>query len=161
MFTVRPMREEDIGKVAELNKECFPEDNSTLEDAQKWVGANLRAAPRTSYFVLEDEQRQVIGYILWLEKGGFRKEAVLELEQIGVSGSLRGQGGGKLLIRESLDTLKVRLLSEERSLHLVEVTTAADSEAQRLYRDTLGAEVEATIRDLFLGDEVIMVARNP
>ncbi|MCH7828837.1 GNAT family N-acetyltransferase [Patescibacteria group bacterium] len=154
------MRKEDLGIVAQLNKECFPEDNSTLTDAREWIEANWKAAPRTSYFVLIDEEGQVEGYILWLEKGGFRKEAVLELEQIAVIPSQRGRGGGRTLIQQTLPQLKERLALQGRTIKLIEVTTAADNEAQRLYRDTLGAEVEATIHDLFRGNEVIMVARN-
>ena len=162
MFTVRSMQEEDLGIVAQLNRECFPGDNSTLADARKWIEASWKAVPRISCFVLVDEKGQVGGYILWLEKGGFRKEAVLELEQIGVADSLRGRGRGKLLICESLSALKARLLGERRSLHLVEVTTGVGNEAQRLYRDTLGAEIEATIRGLFgEKDEVVMIARDP
>ncbi len=161
MFTVRSMRKEDLGMVARLSRECFPKDNSTLADAREWVEANWRATPRTAYFVLTNEEGQIGGYILWLEKGGFRKKAVLELEQIAVTASLRGHGAGRLLIERSLVWLKDRLALQGRTLKLVEVTTAATNEAQRLYRSTLGAKVECVIRDLFVGDEAIMIARNP
>lgn len=40
------------------------------------------------------------------------------------------------------------------------VTTRADSYAQRLYKNVLGAEVEAALANLYSADEVIMVARN-
>ena len=40
------------------------------------------------------------------------------------------------------------------------VTTRADNYAQRLYRVTLGDEVEGTIRDLYSWDEVIIIAKN-
>lgn len=162
MFTVRSMHEEDLPVVSQLNKECFPGDNSTLSDAKEWISASWRAAPRTSYFVLEDEQGQVIGYILWLEKGGFRKEAVLELEQIGITSSWRGKRGATFLIRESLGAVKKLLENQGRKLKLVEVTTAADNEtAKHLFCSTLGAEVEAIISGLYVEDEVIMVAREP
>mgnify|MGYP001594815292 CR=1 FL=1 len=161
MFTVRSMRKGDFPVVSQLNRECFPKDNSTLSDAREWISASWRAAPRTSYFVLEDEQGQVIGYILWLEKGGFRKEAVLGLEQIAVAVSSRGKGAGRLLVTKSLEWLKDGLALQERTLKLVEVTTGTTNEAQRLYESTLGAVVVATISDLYAGDEVIMVARNP
>lgn len=162
MFTVRSMREEDLGIVAQLNRECFPRDNSTLADARKWTEASWKAAPRTSCFVLVDEKEQVGGYILWLEKGGFRKEAVLELEQIGVSNSLRGQGGGTLLIRKSLKELKERFAFQGRTIKLIEITTAADNEAQRLYESALGARRVTIIPNLFGGkDEVVMIARDP
>jgi ribosomal protein S18 acetylase RimI-like enzyme len=51
----------------------------------------------------------------------------------------------------------------ERGAHLkaIIVTTRADNNAQRLYRDALGVEVECTIKELYSADEVIMIARNP
>ena len=161
MLSVRSMRKEDLGVVVQIHRECFPLDNSTLEDARQWIGASWRATPRTAYFVLMNEEGQIGGYILWMEKGGFRKEAVLDLEQIGVTPLWRGQGGGHLLITESLKWLKDYLVLQERVLKLVTVTTSANNEAQSLYESALGAVVEATIFDLYVGNEVIMVARKP
>jgi hypothetical protein len=43
--------------------------------------------------------------------------------------------------------------------HIV-VTTRADNSAQRLYRNALGAEIEATIPRLYSADEVFMIARD-
>jgi hypothetical protein len=40
------------------------------------------------------------------------------------------------------------------------VTTRADNDAQALYRTTLGAEVEAVIKNLYSADEVFMAARH-
>ena len=40
------------------------------------------------------------------------------------------------------------------------ITTRADNYAQRLYRVTLGDEVEGTIRDVYSWDEVIIIAKN-
>lgn len=161
MFSVRPMQEGDLDVVVHIHRECFPEDNSTLEDARDWVWANWRAVPRTSYFVLVDKLGQVGGYILWMERGGFRREAVLELEQIAVTSAWRGMGGGRLLITEGLRELKDYLSLQERTLKLIQVTTGATNESQHLYRSTLGAEVEAIIHDLFGEDEVVMIARDP
>ena len=48
---------------------------------------------------------------------------------------------------------------EQIAVAAVVVTTRADNAAQKLYRKTLGAEVEATIASLYSGDEVLMVAR--
>jgi ribosomal protein S18 acetylase RimI-like enzyme len=161
VFTIRDAQKDELGTMARINNECFPEDNSTLGDALMWVETNWRAFPRASYFVLLNEKGQIGGYILWLERGGFREKAVLELEQIAVTTSWRGQGCAKMLIRDSLSCLKGRLASQGRSLKLVEVTTSKENEAQLLYQSTLGAAPEAVLRDLFGGDEVIMIARNP
>jgi ribosomal protein S18 acetylase RimI-like enzyme len=40
------------------------------------------------------------------------------------------------------------------------VSTRTDNQAQKLYRKVLGAEVEATIKNLYSADEVYMVARH-
>ncbi|MCH9716634.1 MAG: GNAT family N-acetyltransferase [Gammaproteobacteria bacterium] len=53
-------------------------------------------------FVARDEKDQVIGYVQWIYKSGFRKEAVIELEQIAVVQDKQGQGVASKLIKESL-----------------------------------------------------------
>ena len=85
---------------------------------------------------------------------------VLELEQITVLAEVQGKGIGRILIDESLLLVKERLHSCNASLKHIIVTTRADNYAQRLYRQTIGAEVECTIKDLYSADEVIMIARN-
>lgn len=159
-FTVRRMNEVDIYGVAKLNQECFSGNRDNSEMAALWISSNFAAYPRMQYFVAEDESG-IVGYILWMEKGGFRKEAVLELEQIGVAASQRGKGIGIKLIEESLREIKKFLADQGRRLKLVEVTTGTENEAQRLYKKTLGAEPECIIKELFRGDELVMIARNP
>ena len=44
-------------------------------------------------------------------------------------------------------------------LKAVEVTTGVENQAQKLYEKTLGAKIECVVKDLFRGDEVIMVGR--
>jgi len=56
--------------------------------AKKWVAGNLLNFHRNRYFgAFLHSQNGVflVGYIFWVEQGGIRKEAVLELEDIGVS----------------------------------------------------------------------------
>jgi len=49
-----------------------------------------------------------------------------------------------------------------RDLHIVKVDTGGNNAAQHLYQRTLGAEVEATLKDFLYGeDEVIMLKRYP
>jgi len=112
------------------------------------------------YYVAADGSA-IVGYIHWTQKSGFRPETVLELEQIAVSPEQQGRGIGRRLIEESLPRMRERLDERGARLKAVIVTTRADNYAQRLYRDTLGAEVECTIKDLYSADEIIMVARNP
>lgn len=44
------------------------------------AGMQLKAYPRFLSFVAEINN-QIVGYIVWAQKSGFRAEAVLELEQ--------------------------------------------------------------------------------
>lgn len=104
--------------------------------------------------------KEIVGYIQWMEKSGFRKEVVLELEQIAVSPEWRNQGVGSYLINSSLSLVKEELAKREAVLKHVVVTTRTDNDAQKIYRETLNASVETTIPDLFSADEVIMIARD-
>jgi ribosomal protein S18 acetylase RimI-like enzyme len=112
------------------------------------------------YFVAE-EAGTISGFILWTEKSGFRTEVILELEQLGVLPEKQGLGIGETLIRKSLPLVADELVKRGARVKAVLITTRSDNDAQRLYRKALGAEVEATISNLYSGDEVIMVARNP
>jgi ribosomal protein S18 acetylase RimI-like enzyme len=112
------------------------------------------------YYVAEVGSR-ISGFVLWTEKSGLRTEVVLELEQIAVATRFRKQGVGTALIIESLPEVAKELATRGATLKHVLVTTRADNDAQRLYRRTLGAEVEATLPALYSADEVFMVARDP
>ena len=101
-----------------------------------------------------------IGYIIWSQKAGFRPSAVIELEQVAVSPNFQGNGIGKILITATLSDVARKLKEQGSSLKHILVTTRADNYAQRLYRDVLGANVEATLDNLYSADEVIMVARD-
>lgn len=149
------MVENDIYSVAEVHRQAF----SRQRMSEKWIKCNFRAAPRMQYYVAVSHSN-IIGYIHWTQKSGFRSEAVIELEQIAVLPEFQGQGIGRRLIDESIPLLKKELTIYQATLKHIIVTTRADNYAQRLYRKTIGAEVECTIRDLYSMDEVIMIARN-
>jgi len=112
------------------------------------------------YYVSESNG-EMTGYILWVEKSGFRAQVVLELEQIAVKAEFQNQGIGAALIEASLNEASSNIVSRGAILGTVLVTTRSDNQAQRLYRKVLGAEVAAIVPSLFSGDEVLMVARNP
>lgn len=128
------------------------------ESALQWVQACWNAGPRLHYWVAVLGGK-VVGYILWVEKGGFRKEAVLELEQIAVLASHRGKGIGERLVRTSLEGERRRLEQRGSRLKLVEVTTGSDQGALGFYRRALGAKPVTKIPDLFCGDEYVLIAR--
>lgn len=156
---VRPAKESDLDQIAAIGSESFS-GLRPIEDGRRWVDACWRAAPRMQYWVATADAR-VQGYILWLEKGGFRHDAVLELEQIAVRPSQRGKGIGQALIVESLDALRRALFRRGAHLKLVEVTTGSEQGALEFYARVLGTEVAGRIPDFFRGEEYILIAREP
>lgn len=100
-----------------------------------------------------------MGYILWYFKGGWRKESVLELEQIAIRPFYQGKGCGSRLIRESFEKIKNYLKKEKRTLKAILVTTGTEQKAKRIYEKVLEAKAEAKIKNLFRDDEIIMIRR--
>jgi len=147
----------DLEKMAQIASESFS-GLKELKDAKTWLECNFSAYPRMQYFVaLVDGE--ISGYILWTERGGFRKESVFELEQIAVDQKFRGKGVATKIIEDSFLEIKKYVENRGAVLKAVEVTTGVDNQAQRLYTKTMGAKVECVVKDLFRGDEVIMLAR--
>lgn len=152
---IRMMNSSDLTGASLVHKAAFPRQSFSCE----WLACNLRAYPRFLSFVAEVND-QIVGYIVWTQKSGFRAEAVLELEQLAVLPQCQGQGIGRSLIEKSLPLVKEELAKKNSTLKHIMVTTRADNHAQKLYKTTLGAEVEATISNLYSADEVLMIARN-
>ncbi|MDD5433579.1 MAG: GNAT family N-acetyltransferase [Candidatus Pacebacteria bacterium] len=157
MVKISKAKKNDISQIAQIASQCFSGMQPKTK-AVKWVKCNFSAWPRAQYFTAK-EKSKILGYILWVEEGGFRKESVWELEQIAVSSDFQGRGVGRQLILQSLENIKKYLKNRGSVLKLVEVTTGTDNKAQELYQKTLGAKKEATVRNFFRGDEVIMIAR--
>ncbi len=147
----------DLSEIEKIASENFS-GLKNIKNARKWIKCNFFAFPRAQYFVARASGK-ILGYILWLEKGGFRKESIFELEQIAVGKNFQGQGVGTHLIEKSLIEIKKYLKERGCALKAVEVTTGTDNRAQVFYKKTLGAKTECIVRDFFRGDEVIMIAR--
>lgn len=153
---ILPMHRNDVEAVAKIHAQEFPrQHNSTL-----WISCNFAAYPRIMLFVARNEKDQVVGYIQWCHKSGFRKESVMELEQIAVTKRHQDNGIGAQLIHKSLELIRDYLSDTNSKLKTVMVTTRTDNAAQILYQRTLGAKVAAIIKDLYSQDEVIMIARE-
>ena len=152
---VRAMSEADCPAVARVYEICFIRQQAHLD----WIHCNFAAHPRTLYYVAENEQG-IQGYIQWSQKAGFRAEVVLELEQLAVHPNAQGKGVAQQLIRESLPLVKAKLKERNAAVKHVLVSTRTDNFAQKLYQQTLGAEPEYIIKNLYSADEVFMVARN-
>lgn len=154
---IQRAEKKDIIKIAAIASENFS-GLKDLKAAEKWVNCNFLAFPRIQYFVAENSGK-IAGYIEWIEKGGFRRDSVWELEQIAVSKDFQGQRIGTQLIEKSFLEIKKYLKKRGAKLKAVEVTTGTDNKAQNLYKKTLGAKPECVVKDFFRGDEVIMIAR--
>jgi GNAT superfamily N-acetyltransferase len=151
----------DLKEMAQIASESFSglrEKNPPNGGALKWIECNFGAYPRMQYFTAIVDG-QLSGYILWTERGGFRKESVFELEQIAVDQKLRGKGVATKLINDSFADIKKYVELRGAVLKSVEVSTGVHNGAQKLYKKTLGVEIECTIKDRFREDEVLMIAR--
>ncbi|MEO9364571.1 MULTISPECIES: GNAT family N-acetyltransferase [Candidatus Nitrosocaldus] len=158
-LTVREMVDEDIHSVARIYIENF-KGMKSYDDAVRWVMMKHRSKPICMYYIAMLGEEPV-GYILWTEHGGFRSDAVLELEQIAVARRYQGRGIGSMLVVESLKDVCRYLHARGSELKLVIVTTSSkNTNAKRLYERTLNAREEALLHDIYGGDELIMVARR-
>jgi ribosomal protein S18 acetylase RimI-like enzyme len=153
---IRALKNEDIEKTAAVHKAAFVRQNKS----QEWILSNSKAFPRIQYFVAENDNKEIVGYIQWIQKSGFRPEVVLELEQLAVLPSFQGKGVGTKLILNSIPLVNSQLATRNAQIKHVVVTTRADNFAQKLYKKTLNAEVEATINNLYSTDEVFLISRN-
>jgi hypothetical protein len=149
------MVENDIKETAQVHREAFSRQILSYE----WITCNFKAFPKTKYFIAEVEEK-IVGYIQWTEKSGFRKEVVLELEQIAVLPTRQGKGIGTSLIINSLPMIKVELASRGSTIKHILVTTRDDNSAKQLYINTLNAKTEAVLKNFFSADEVLMISRN-
>lgn len=153
---IRPFKEKDLTPTSTIHRAAFPRQQLSSE----WIACCWKSFPKSLLFVSESGQGEVTGYIHWVQKSGFRNEAVLELEQLAVEPKYHGQGIGSLLITESLPLVATYLQQRDAKIKHIMVTTRADNHAQHLYKKTLNAEIETTITNLYSADEVIMISRN-
>lgn len=151
---ITELSNDDLKEASQIHREVFSRQLCSLE----WLSCSLYAYPRFLCYVAKDKNK-VIGYIIWSQKSGFRTEVVIELEQIAVLPEFQGKGIGGSLIKQSLEKVKLEIEKRDAKLKHLIVSTRADNQAQKLYQKILGAEVEATITNLYSADEVLMVAR--
>lgn len=159
-MTIRKATIGDLGGIVKIALDCFPQDNKNADKSRIWHKSGLLSDNKKIKYWLAEDNGRIVGYIAWYLKGGFNS-GVCELEQVGVHSSQQGKGVGTQLIKESFKAFKELVKSEYGvEIKMVEVTTSTENKAQKLYQKALGAEVEATVKNLFHGnDEVIMVAR--
>ena len=155
---IQILKKQEINQIAKIASQCFS-GMKDLKKSQKWIKCNFKAFPRMKYFVAKNEKNIIMGYVLWMEKAGFRNQAVWELEQIAVAPDFRNQGVGTRLITDSLKHIQTALQKRGAKLKLIEISTGTDNQARKLYKKVLNAKPECKIKDLYRGDEVLMIAR--
>ena len=143
----------DFEDIVLISQENFSGMRNKI-DAVRWFCSNLAARPRMKYYISRYDI-SVAGYILWVEHGGFRQEAYIELEQIAVKKELQGKGVGSILIQSSFQDLKKSIESNSRKLKTVKITTGKNNtKAQQLYSKTLGAEIENVVKSPYREGDV-------
>lgn len=154
---IKPAKSNDLNEIAKINLLCF-HGCKNQNEAKKWTLCNFRAFPRFQYFVIKNKNK-TLGYILWYFRGGWRKESILELEQIAIHPRHQRQGFGNKLIKESLKQFIKYLKKERRELKAVLITTGTEQGARKIYEKALGVKMVAKIKKLFRGDEIILARR--
>lgn len=91
-FSVRPADERDLVRILRIEKECFtdPWSINLFRDAL--------GEPHNRVFVLEEDEDGVVGYtvsVIVLDEGS--------LDNLAVTVSKRGQGGGRMLLENVLE----------------------------------------------------------
>ena len=127
------MHQQDIQAVADIHTKAF----SRQQQSTLWIRCNFAAYPRIFLFVARNEQDQVVGYIQWSQKSGFRKEVVMELEQIAVLKNFQRSGIGTQLIKQSIMQIKDFLSDTNSKLKAVMVTTRTDNGSEDIFGEKL------------------------
>lgn len=167
-----------LDQLVQIHEICFPDDAS--DDKEREIIFNSwNNPPIMQYWVASTNDKQmtallpyptvryqtkVVGYVRWVEHGGIRPNAVIELEQIAVHHEYQERGIAPNLIDLSLEELANELKNGNRKIKLVYVSTGDNNSAQKLYKKTLGAEVDTKIHSFYEDsklnvNELIMLAR--
>jgi len=156
-IVIRELSYVDIPSLVDIYLESFKGMNDKGV-VRRWMECKYRSKPISVYYVASLGDR-IVGYILWTEHGGFRSDAVVELEQVAVRKEFRGKGIASKLIKDSLQRFIEEYINARGArLKLVIVTTSKDNTAKELYKRVLNAREICTIRGLYSTDESILIA---
>lgn len=150
---IRPLEVPDLEHVTRINQQSFNGMRNRPRTAHWWF-SDAFCSHRAQGYIAETDHP--VGYVLYLERGGFRMPAVFELEQLAVAPEARGNGIAKELLETSLMLLKKGLHTSGRKLGTLTVSTGVDNAAQQLYQKALGVEPRA-IFPLYGKDEVLLL----
>lgn len=94
------MDDKDLKEASLVHKEAFERQCLFYE----WLECNLNAYHRIICYVVI--KNSIAGYIIWSQKSGFRRQTVLEVEQIAILKKDHGQVIGRKLIEDSLPNVR-------------------------------------------------------
>ncbi len=163
---VRRAVEGDILAIARINAEIFLGHRGSEEDAQRWVFSLFRAFPVYQYFVAENTDGTILGYIGWQMHGGFlRSEPVMELEQVGVGKKWQGCKIGPKIISESMREIaswtKAHNNRIESHITFIVWVYAFNFNALKVYAETFGEGIVGMRTQYGNRTEVMLRVRAP
>ncbi|MFT7559621.1 MAG: GNAT superfamily N-acetyltransferase [Flavobacteriales bacterium] len=141
----------DINGITTVYELCFPNE----ESHGSWVEASMNSYPRGIYYVIESND-DVVGYVLWCVKNGFRSSTIIELEQVAIAPDFHGKGYGRALIEKSFGLFKGHVLELGYKVGAVMVTTSEGNYAEDLYISALGVARSAVLQGYGSGNEIIL-----
>jgi ribosomal protein S18 acetylase RimI-like enzyme len=151
---IRRAAAKDIEDAAKVDELAFPRQTFSKD----WLDCVFKSFPKSQLFVAE-RAGEIIGLVFWTEKIGFRKEAVVELEQIAVHPDYQGRGIGIYLIIRSVILVAEKIAERGAKLCHILGNTRVNNNALKLYK-TLGAQPIGKISGLFSADEVFLSINN-
>jgi hypothetical protein len=151
-ISIRKIEEEDIVATGQLYHLVFPE----RQLSEELIWCLFKSFPKSQCFVAELD-REIVGLVVWTSKSGFRSEAFIELEHLGVHTKYRNKHIATCLIKQSLSMVAKQLLHQDAVLKTIVINTRLDSISQSLFKKILATESIAKISEL---DMTILLTRN-
>ncbi len=153
-LVIRRAEADDIPGAAKVHELAFPRQTFSKD----WIDCVFRSFPKSQLFIAE-RGGEIIGLIFWTEKSGFRREAVVELEQIAVHPEYQGRGIGIYLIIHSVILVAENIAERGAKLCHILGNTRVNNDALKLYTK-LGAQTIGAVSGLFTADEVFLAINN-
>jgi ribosomal protein S18 acetylase RimI-like enzyme len=148
---IRQANKSNIKDISKIYSACFPGEMNH----EVWINSCFNSFPKSIYYVYEVDN-VIQGYILWSVKNGFRANAIIELDQLGVHPDFAGKGVGRKLTSKSFEYFKSHIAGLGHDVGSVIVTTSEGHYAEELYKSTLGVTRNGIIKEYGSGDELIL-----
>lgn len=167
LIEVREAISDDKDSMVRINRSAFPHGNARDHHARLWIEKNWNSP----YFVITSNKLNVIGYILWVVKGGYKDRIACELERTAIDENYRPKGFGSYLTKVSLikfqDSLRLKFALPQLKIGVVHLTTGCNNhQAQLFYRKILQVEQKGGNIGAIYGvneygeEEIVMVNEN-